>query len=51
MRKSTLTIVFGLLFISGCGGDGNATGGSASAAECKQAPALGQATFGAGCFK
>lgn len=57
MKKTALAIILiGQLFMSGCGG-GNAasvsgsSGGSASAASCTDAPTLGQATFGSGCFK
>jgi hypothetical protein len=53
MNKIALAImVTGLLLLTGCGGgNGVSSGGAASAAECTNAPTLGQTTFGGGCFK
>jgi PBP1b-binding outer membrane lipoprotein LpoB len=57
MKKTALAIILiGQLLLSGCGGGSAApasssSGGSASAASCTDAPTLGQATFGSGCFK
>jgi hypothetical protein len=45
-------IVFGFLFLTGCGaGSGGSSGGATSAVGCNDAPTLGQTTFGSGCFK
>lgn len=42
-----------MMLASGCGGGGasGSSGAATSAAGCNDAPTLGQATFGAGCFK
>lgn len=51
-KAINLIAIVVMLLATGCGGGGGGTsGGAASAVGCKDAPTLGQATFGSGCFK
>ena len=56
MKNINLIIFLALIFaLNGCGGGSSSINSSSSNAttnsNCTQAPALGQATFGSGCFK
>ena len=54
MKHLTLnrfTVLFLAFTLYGCGGGSSNSDSAASNTNCSQAPALGQATFGSGCFK
>lgn len=53
MKKFAVAIMLiGHFLLGGCGGgSGGSSGGTTSAANCNDAPTLGQTTFGSGCFK
>lgn len=60
MKNINLIIFLALMFaLNGCGGGSSSISSTSSSSSsnattnsnCTQAPALGQATFGSGCFK